>query len=398
MLRDHGHIAYLAGGCVRDILFGVHPTDYDVATDAKPTQIEGYFRKTASVGASFGVMLVRDFGFTIEVATFRSDGVYSDARRPDSIEYSSPMEDAKRRDFTINALFMDPLAEDEDHNIIDYVCGITDVRDRVLRAVGNPEDRLREDHLRALRAVRFASKYNLTIEQRTANAIKDHASELSGVSIERVGEEMRKMLMHSSRADACRRIDELGLDDAIFSDAHRFDATVMSRIPEVVEYSAALCALAIGRGFDARDQGCLIDDITAHYRRSLDLTNIDRDGMRQILTTVRSMLNDWDSMSEAQRKRLLSQDWTSGSLALLGAIDSQRGAIIHAERERLQSRFGGLAPVALVSGSDLIERGFQPSKQFKTILDRVYDEQLEGRVSTKEQAMEFASNLAAKQA
>lgn len=398
MLREHGHVAYLAGGCVRDIVLGVEPKDYDVATDAKPTQIEGYFRKTASVGASFGVMLVRDFGYTIEVATFRSDGVYSDARRPDTIEFSSPMEDAKRRDFTINALFMDPFADDKDHNIIDYVCGLSDVRDRVLRAVGNPEDRLREDHLRALRAVRFASRYNLTIEQRTADAIKDHASELSGVSIERVGEEIRKMLMHPSRAYACNRIDELGLDDAIFSDAHRFDESVMSRIPQEVEYPIALCALAIGRGFDVRDDACSIDEITAHYRRSLDLTNTDRDGMKQVLSSVRSMINDWDSLSEAQRKRLMSQDWAQGSFKLLGAIDSARLKAIQVELAVLQTRFGGVSPRPLVNGADLIEQGLKPGKLFKTILDLVYDEQLEGRVTTKREAIEFASKLANREA
>jgi poly(A) polymerase len=395
MLRDRGHIAYLAGGCVRDILLGVEPKDFDVATEATPEQIKDYFRKTASVGAAFGVMLVRDFGETIEVATFRSDGVYSDARRPDSVQFSSPEEDAQRRDFTVNALFMDPLAGDEAHTIIDLVCGLSDISDRVLRAVGDPGDRLREDHLRALRAVRFAAKYDLVIERYTKKAIAEHASELSGVSIERIGEELRKMLMHPSRNTACLLIDELGLDDAVFGDRSSYEPRVMSSLPSTVQYPLALAALAIGRGFGVEDD---TGSICTHYRKSLDLSNIDRDGMRSILDCLVRFETHWEGYSESARKRLVSREWADGALIILDAMDSKKAAAIHSEIERLRARFGGLNPEPMVDGADLIELGLAPGPAFKAMLDAVYDEQLEGRVLAKPQAIAFVQEQAKRQA
>ncbi len=386
VLRDHGHQAYLAGGCVRDILLGIEPKDFDVATDAKPDEIQGYFRKTASVGAAFGVMLVRDFGETIEVATFRSDGVYSDSRRPDSVEFSSPSEDAKRRDFTINALFMDPLSEDEEYTIIDYVEGLSDIRDRILRAVGTPADRLREDHLRALRGVRFAAKYEFEIESHTKDAIHKHASKLSGVSIERIGEELRKMLLHSSRVRACVLIDELGLGHAIFGDDTSFDTHVMASLPMEIDYPLALAALAIGRGAVA---GGHAETVCARYRKVLDLSNTDRDSMRAILECLVELELHWADLGEAERKRLASKEPSAGALMILDAMDPDLATTIHSEIERLRARFGGLNPAPLITGGDLIGLGHLPGPKFKAILDAVYDEQLEGRVQTRLQAIEF---------
>jgi len=204
-LRDHGHIAYFAGGCVRDELLGLRPTDYDVATDAPPKRVQSLFRKTASVGASFGVILVADFGPHVEVATFRAEGPYTDKRRPDHITFATPEEDARRRDFTINALFLDPLAAEDspsiNGHIVDLVNGLDDLKAGIIRAVGDPDNRLDEDHLRALRAVRFASRFNFQIEPRTRDAITRHARLLSGVSRERIGDELRKMLTSGRDTD-----------------------------------------------------------------------------------------------------------------------------------------------------------------------------------------------------
>jgi len=384
-LRMHGHIAYLAGGCVRDLLLGVEPKDFDVATDAHPEQIESYFRKTASVGAAFGVMLVRDFGETIEVATFRSDGVYSDARRPDSIEFSSPNEDSKRRDFTINALFYDPFAPEHDR-VIDFVGGLEDINNRVLRAVGEPEDRLAEDHLRALRAVRFAAKYKLAIDERTKTAIQEHARELSGVSIERIGEEVRKMLMHPSRVQASKMINELGLDDAIFGDVQSFDSTVMASLADKVEYPVALSALAIGRGFAIGND---YQSIATKYRTKLDLSNTDQVGMRTVLGCLARLDQGWEGLAIAQKKRLASQRWAAQALDIYHAIDEESAQRIHEQVEQLAQEFGGLCPKPLISGADLIELGCKPGPEFKDILDAVYDQQLEGGVESQPQAIEF---------
>jgi tRNA nucleotidyltransferase/poly(A) polymerase len=393
VLRGRDHIAYLAGGCVRDLLLGYEPKDFDVATDARPEQIQAYFRKTASVGAAFGVILVRDFGETIEVATFRSDGAYSDARRPDSIEYSSPELDAQRRDFTINALFLDPVGD----RVIDFVDGQKDVEARVLRAVGDPDLRLQEDHLRALRAIRFAAKYELRIDERTRDAIRRHALELRGVSIERIGEEMRRMLVHPSRVSACVTIDELGLDDAIFGDMCSFDPYVMQHLGERVTYGLALASLALGRGHGIDEDPT---NICAQYRVRLDLSNTDRDALRSILEITRTMRTQWDQLSVASKRRTGAQEHASDAILLLAAWCTAMGSnlanTIAMELNTWAESDGGICPPSLLDGRDLIEIGVESGPRFRDILDAVYDAQLESRITDKESALELARELAAK--
>ncbi len=390
VLRERDHIAYLAGGCVRDLLLGFEPKDYDVATDARPEQVSAYFRKTAEVGAAFGVVLVRDFGATIEVASFRSDGAYSDARRPDSIAFSTPEMDAQRRDFTINALFLDPITDE----VIDFVGGRADVEARLLRAVGEPDQRLQEDHLRALRAVRFAARYGLTIEAGTREAIARHALELRGVSIERIGEEMRRMLVHPSRVIACELIDSLGLDDAILGDSCSFDGRVMDGLGANVSYGLALGALAIGRGHGLDDDA---NDVCARYRSRLDLSNSDRDAMAGVLGIAHIMHTRWDQMGVAAKRRLGGSEYVGDALALYCAWcavhDCGRADGVVSELNAWSASEEGLCPTPLLVGSDLIGLGFEPGPGFKTILERVYDAQLEGRVSDKEAALGMAREL-----
>ena len=395
-LRGRDHIAYLAGGCVRDLLLGHEPKDYDVATDARPEQISAYFRKTASVGAAFGVVLVRDYGATIEVASFRSDGVYSDARRPDSIEYSTPEMDARRRDFTINALFLDPMAGGPDGEVIDFVDGRRDIEARILRAVGDPEHRLQEDHLRALRAVRFAARYGLKIERGAHDAIAKHALELRGVSIERVGEEMRRMLTHPNRVRACELIDELGLDDAIFGNLSAIHGDVMERLSDDASYPLVLASLALTRGHGIdEDPGA----ICGRFRERLDLSNQDRDGMRAVLELTRAMHTRWDEMGVAAKRRLGGSAHADEALALYGAWcdvrNDDHAKVVSAELDQWKRLDEGLCPPALLDGGDLIEQGLKPGPRFREVLDAVYDAQLEGRVTDKASALELARELGA---
>src|SRR5919199_235347 len=170
-LRDAGHVAYFAGGCVRDLLLGLEPKDYDVATDAPPQRVRELFGNTQAVGQAFGVILVRHRRSQVEVATFRSDGAYLDGRRPSEVRFTTAEEDAQRRDFTINGLFSDPT----EGRIIDYVGGQEDLKNKLLRAIGDPDRRFEEDHLRLLRAVRFAARFGLDIEPHTSDAIRSHA-------------------------------------------------------------------------------------------------------------------------------------------------------------------------------------------------------------------------------
>ena len=215
-LQSAGYQALWAGGCVRDELLGLTPKDYDIATDARPEQVQSLFRRTVAVGASFGVIEVLgprrqgDF-LKVEVATFRSDVSYSDGRHPDAVVYASAHEDAWRRDFTVNGMFSDPLKGE----LLDFVGGRADLEARVLRSIGDPPKRFQEDKLRLLRAVRIAARFDLTIEPATAAAIKAMAAELPVVSAERIAKELRQLLVHPRRTRALNLMFELGLLQAI---------------------------------------------------------------------------------------------------------------------------------------------------------------------------------------
>src|SRR5262245_26613254 len=211
-LQEAGYEALWAGGCVRDELMGLTPKDYDVATNAKPDEVRRLFRRTVAVGASFGVVEVlgpreSPVPLTVEVATFRADVSYSDGRHPDEVVFASAREDALRRDFTINGMFFDPIAE----QLHDFVGGQRDLQARVLRAIGDPRVRFTEDKLRLLRAVRIATRFDLHMDPATAEAIIEMAPQITVVSAERIAEELRQLLVHPRRAAGMNRLDELGL-------------------------------------------------------------------------------------------------------------------------------------------------------------------------------------------
>ncbi|MCS7168324.1 MAG: HD domain-containing protein [Gemmatales bacterium] len=215
-LRQAGYEAYWAGGCVRDMLLGLTPHDYDVATSARPEEVQRLFRRTVAVGASFGVVevigpKVDGERLKVQVATFRREGPYSDGRHPDSVTFTTAAEDAQRRDFTINGLFYDPLRGE----VLDYVGGQRDLQARLLRAIGNPHERFQEDKLRMLRAVRLAAQFQLTIETTTATAIRQLAEQIRMVSAERIAEELRRLLVHPGRRQGLELLHELHLMPAV---------------------------------------------------------------------------------------------------------------------------------------------------------------------------------------
>lgn len=214
-LKKAGHEAYLAGGCVRDMLFGVDPKDFDIVTSAKPDEIEDLLEHTIPVGKEFGVILAIKNGHKFEVATFRSDSGYTDGRRPDAIEFTNAKEDAIRRDFTINAMFYDPTTDE----IIDYVGGQKDMKEKLIRFIGDPEERIKEDHLRLLRAVRFKNNFGFQYEPKTYNAIKKHAHLITKISKERVRDELNKMIMGANAERGFEELFELGLLDHIMPEA-----------------------------------------------------------------------------------------------------------------------------------------------------------------------------------
>lgn len=392
-LQKQGHTAYLAGGCVRDALMGRVPKDYDVATDATPDVVQRLFPKSAAVGAAFGVIIVYTPApksqprFITEVATFRAEGDYSDGRRPDEVRFTDAKEDASRRDFTINGLFAAPgsdhAADDaQNDKIIDYVNGQADLDAKLIRAIGDPGERFGEDYLRMLRAVRFASRLGFEIEAKTSAAIRAHARYLGQISRERIGQELLAMLQGPSPVRALDLLQQHKLDAPTLNEdpnGHTLDAS--KELPERAEVPTRLAAWLLDR------HGCEAQyvRILKRWRSALSLSNDHRDEINRLLKLM-PMLDDWSDLPTAARKRLAAGPNWDQSLMLHQAIGGN-AATIRTDTEQLAHDGIGLAPEPLLDGEDLIQNGFAPGPRFKTILDQAYNLQLEGQLTTREDAL-----------
>ncbi|MCZ6445637.1 MAG: CCA tRNA nucleotidyltransferase [Planctomycetota bacterium] len=384
-LTEAGNIAYFAGGCVRDRLMGLEPTDYDIATDARPDAVGRLFRKSQHVGESFGVMLVSSMGHQIQVAAFRTEGVYSDGRHPDTVAYSDARHDAQRRDFTINGLFENPLTGE----LIDFVGGQADLKAKLIRAIGDPHARLREDRLRMLRAVRFSARFGFAIDAATSEAIRADADDLRGLSPERIGQELKQMLSDRNRAVAAMELQALGLDQAVLHEPHQAAAlNRLGRLPADVAYPTALAAWLLDRHEDADA------DVIARARRwsaALLLSNADQTAMSRCLDVYETLRGAWPQLSVAKQKRLAAGGEFDEALLLLQATDPQAFARIRREVSVLAE--SDLAPPALIGGHDLIALGLPRGPLFKRVLDAVYDAQLEGTVREKAAALALAKTI-----
>lgn len=404
-LRSAGHNALFAGGCVRDELLGLHPTDYDIATSAIPAQVRTLFRSVHEVGEAFGVMLVTIDSTTVEVATFRTDGAYTDKRRPDAVTFADDRADAQRRDFTVNALFLDPTGDTPathgvsspmGGNVIDYVQGAADLAARTIRAVGDANARLNEDHLRALRAARFAARLGFIIEPATAAAIRDHASRLSGVSRERIGEEVRRMLTHpapAARAKAAALLQDLTLDAPALGEATATTPTAsIALLPAGTPFAGTLAAWLIERHRFYLPVTPRPDPrpLVTRIRASLCLTNAERDALHEVLECFNDLMAGWSTRRIAGQKRWAARAGFAHALACLEAHHAEVAAKVRERLTQLGSDGIGISPIPLIDGESLIELGFKPGPVFKSLLDRLYDEQLEGRLHTRAEAVELA--------
>jgi poly(A) polymerase len=389
-LRAHGFTAYWAGGCVRDQLLRRTPWDYDVATDAKPDEIRHVFgrRRTLAIGAAFGVITVlgpKEAG-QVEVTTFRQDAAYRDGRHPDSVTFSSPEEDAKRRDFTINGMFYDPLAD----QIIDYVGGADDLRAGIVRAIGTPRERIAEDKLRMLRGVRFAALFGFELEAATAAAIREMAPQITIVSAERIAAEIEIMLLHPNRARPVRLLRETGLLAAILPEVGR-DESWEQTLALLESLSEPTFALALAVLLRAANDPVIAAAIGKRWR--LAKADSDRAGW---------LLAHWGALREARRtpwsrlQRLLICEGIVELLELHDALAST-GEINPADvaycRERLAQPPMELNPPPLVTGSDLIALGLPRGKVYARLLDQIRDAQLDGRLKTKDEAVQLAETL-----
>jgi poly(A) polymerase len=388
-LRDSGHVAYLAGGCVRDRLLGLEPDEFDLATDARPEEIQRLFPGSRGVGESFGVVLVRRGEHVFDVATFRTEGAYSDGRRPSSVSFTDAANDALRRDFTINGLFEDPLTG----GIVDFVGGQADLEARLLRAIGDPDARFAEDHLRLLRGVRFAARHGLAIEPRTRAAMLRDAPRLAGIARERIGIELRKMLAHPSRVRAVGELESLGLDaPALGGPPTPRIGRRLDRLPETCEPVAALAAWLLDRA--GPDEAAEVPAATvARVRDALTLSNDESERLAAILARRRELIErPWDDRPVAARKRFLAAAGSGVAIGLLelerpglgGSIDRWVASVPPAE----------LWPASLVSGDDLVRLGHRPGPRFRILLEAAFDAQLDGRVRTREEALAHLAAIA----
>ena len=397
---------------MRDLLLGETPKDFDVATDAPPDRVRELFRNSQAVGAAFGVILVRHGGSAIEVATFRSDGKYTDGRRPSEVQFTDAEHDARRRDFTINGLFLDPLSD----QVIDHVGGLDDLRARRLRAIGTPAERFDEDSLRLLRAARLSARLSFEIEPATAKAIRSHAPQLRRISPERVAEELRLMLTPPTRVAAWTMLWDLNLIDEIL----RFLESPNKRPPDPASFlfpriapgepisfglalaGAALC-YQLQRGPATTDPRPLVARAPVHaavhaLRRALRISNEETEAMRDSLAGLDPLLADVQP-TVAKLKRFLAGPQASSSRFLLDAIYAS--GMLTARIDALRAKLAQLAnePVApepLLNGEMLTAAGLQPGPQYRLLLNAVYDAQLEDRVKTPGAALELALSLAKK--
>jgi poly(A) polymerase len=427
-LRAAGHEAYLAGGCVRDLLLGREPKDYDVATSAPPDTVLNLFKRTFAVGAHFGVVLVADSDdegyITTEVATFRSDGAYSDGRHPDAVRYTkSAEEDVRRRDFTINGLLLDPLqgADDLRSAVIDYVGGVADLDAGIVRAIGRPEARFEEDRLRMLRGVRFAARFSYELEPATTAAMRQLASRTSTVSRERVRDELTKMLTEGCAHRAFELLDETGLLSEVLPEVAKMkgveqppqfhpEGDVWTHTLMLLEQLEPECAATLAWGALLHDVGkpptfrrapdrirfdghvdvgvAMAADICRRFRFSNDET-------AQILALVENHMRFMDAprMKTSTLKRFFRLTQFEQHMAL-HRMDCLAGSGYLDNWEYVRERYlampeEAVRPRSLITGRELIAAGYAPGAGFKEMLRTVEDAQLEGTIGTPEEALQL---------
>ena len=413
-LRSAGHQAYLVGGCVRDLLLGRPAKDFDIATDARPDRVSELFERTEQVGAHFGVVLVREGASQVEVATFRSDSSYSDGRRPDRVRFEAgPREDALRRDFTINALLLDP----ETGEVLDFTGGREDLDRRIIRAIGDPEQRFQEDHLRLLRAVRFAARLDFAIEPATMAALQRLHGLIESVSAERVREELARILTEGGARRGFELLDETGLLGDILPEVAAMKGVEQPPQfhPEGDVWTHTLLLLEKLRNPTVTlAMGALLHDVgkppTFRVAERIRFDGHAAEGVRmahEILTRLRfskeqieqiealvsnhMRFKDARDMRESTLKRFLrTRDFGEhlelhrlDCLSSNGKLDTYK--LVLARLDELGEE--DLKPKPLVTGRDLIAAGYRPGPAFGKMLAAVEDAQLEARVQNAEEAM-----------
>lgn len=419
-LRSRGYQAYFVGGCVRDLLLKVNPTDYDIATDARPVEVEQLFPGALLVGAHFGVTIVREGSTQVEVATFRSDHNYVDGRHPSEVLFETdPRKDVLRRDFTINAMLMDP----ESGEVLDYVGGQEDLANGVIRAIGEPEARFREDHLRLLRAVRFAARLGFEIESVTEGAMIRLSPLILDVAAERNRDELVRILAEGGARRGFEMLFRTGLLSQLLPEivAMRGVEQPPEYHPEGDVWTHTMIMLeGLRNPSPALALGVLLHDVgkpgtfrvadrirfDGHVDVGVELTRgimarfrFSNDEARQVEALVANHMKFMDTprMKESTLKRFLRLAEMDEHLELhrLDCLSSHGSLANYAFVREKRAEFGAekIAPARLVTGQDLIAAGYRAGPEFGRVLGEVEDAQLEGRVKTKEEGLEMAKRL-----
>ncbi|MCX7723464.1 MAG: HD domain-containing protein [Verrucomicrobiae bacterium] len=418
-LQQAGHSAFWVGGCVRDLLLGREPGDYDIATSARPEQIEALFKRTVAVGRKFGVMVVVEDGHQFQVATFRAESDYVDGRRPEKVVFSDARADALRRDFTVNGLFYDPIT----NQLHDWVGGEADLRARLIRTIGNPEERFAEDHLRLLRAVRFAAQLDFQIESGTFAALKANAHKITGISAERIRDELIKLFKPPHAARGLELLRESGLLEHVLpelvptitcaqSPDYHPEGTVYTHIKLMLQHMPAdadpLLPWAVLLHDIAKPQTATRDpDGTIHFYEHeklgaeiaeavLERLRFPRKQIEEVVKVVRyhMQLKDAMQMRKSTLRRLLLRPTFKLELELhrLDCLGSHGRLDVYEflrEKAAELEREPQVRP-PLLTGHDLIALGMKPGPAMGALLAEIREKQLQDELKTPEQAREWA--------
>ncbi len=422
-LQEHAYVAYFAGGCIRDALLNIPPKDIDIATSASPEQVQALFHRTIPVGIQFGVVRVRVAEMEFEVATFRSDGIYLDGRHPSAIRFSTPEQDAARRDFTINGMFYDPFGE----RLIDYVKGREDLAGKLVRAIGEPSRRFAEDRLRMLRALRFAAVLGFEIEAGTWSAIQADAQEIAIISPERIRDELLKMLVNPNRLRGFDLLDQSGLLAVILPEIEALKGCDQPEQfhPEgdVFVHTRLMLSLLAPEASGPQVLAVLLHDIGKPRVRSFDpvdrrirFNGHDRVGAEmaeKVMTRLRFPRHEIDQVVEAVSNHMVFKDVRQMRPAKLRRFMARPHFGIELELHRIdcagshgdlenyhflinkESEFAQepLIPARLVRGDDLIAMGLKPGPRIGELLEAVQTAQLEGEIKTRREALELLRTM-----
>ena len=419
ILHQNNYEAYLAGGCVRDQLLGKEPKDYDIATNALPDSIENLFSKTTAIGKSFGTIVVIENNHSIEVTTFRSEGTYHDGRHPEKVTFSSAKEDASRRDFTINGLFYDPIK----NNVIDHVNGKLDLKNNLVKAIGDPNDRFKEDHLRMMRAIRFAHTLDFKIEDKTKYAIQENAHLISKISIERIENELSRILVESKHpGDALQTLYDVGLLKHILPEVveligvkqppdHHPEGDVFTHVKLMLNHTSSskiletfslreLCYVVLFHDIskpekyieELQDDGTVRIRFLGHEKRGAEVTKsilqrlkLSNQETKKIVSVIADHMKPFQSkeMRLSSLRKMMGSSYFDLLLELhrLDGLGSKGILPSYTFLKEKLNEFGNILPKPLISGDNLLALGIKSGPNISKIIDKAYDRQLEDNIT-----------------